>query len=100
MPIRHFGKEYMNFIKGEDAILNRVIFDQLISELTDKERETILMWTKGNTLKEIAQHISLEYEGRTEDTILTTRTIGTRIKKIIKKLKGKIESTPDHSNDD
>lgn len=98
MPIRHFGKEYMNFINGEEAILNRVIFDQLIAELTDKERETILMWSKGSTLREIAHYISLEYEGRTEDTILTTRTIGTRIKKIIKKLQGKIQPTTDNYN--
>jgi hypothetical protein len=87
VPVLHKGPEPEKNTDLEAVILDKVIFDQLLEVLSEKERMTISMWSQGWTLQEIAGFISLNYEGRTEDNLLSPRTLGARVTKILQKLR-------------
>jgi hypothetical protein len=70
----------------EERALDKILTEQLLEHLTGKERETIILWSHGNSLKEIALEISVKYDGRTPDNPLSGRAMGVRIRKIINKL--------------
>jgi hypothetical protein len=70
----------------EDKALDKIVTEQMLEKLTEKERETIVLWSHGNSLKEIALVISVKYDGRTPETPLSGRAMGVRIRKIIHKL--------------
>lgn len=87
MPMVHRGHEIEEVPDIENSVLDRVVFDQFLAILTDKEQETIEMWAQGWTLVEIAAHISCKYDGREKDNPLSPRTFGVRIHKILQRLR-------------
>ena len=70
----------------EELIINKTDVDKFLSLLKLKDRETIWLWASGNTLKEISEYISIKYEGRTQENLLSARAMGARIGKIIERL--------------
>lgn len=75
------------FYGHEDETLNKVTIEQLLSHLKSKEQETIILWSQGKTLEQIAIYISVKYEGRNEDNPLSARAMGVRVHKILDKLR-------------
>ena len=71
-------------IYNEEILLDIVECDQLLETLTEKEQHTIVLWVEGKTLQKIAEIISVKYDGRTEENPLSARTLGSRVKKILK----------------
>lgn len=75
----------------ENKALDKITVSQLLDTLNNKDKETIIMWINGSTLEEIAKHISIKYDNRSVDNPLSAMAMGSRIKKILKKLRKTIE---------
>ena len=67
----------------EDFNLNKIYIEQLLSELEDRELDTIVLLTLGYKAKEIARIISDKYEKK----LLKPHTMMLRIGKILNKLR-------------
>lgn len=75
-----------------DVLLDRVDIERILAQLTPKERDTIWLWLHdGYTLPEVAEIIKDQYPE--ESPNLSGRSIGFRIKTILKKVR-KIAENP------
>jgi hypothetical protein len=83
------GPQYDGLFEPDftDGVLDRITANQFLSCLTPKEHDTIVLWSEGKTLSQIAYYISLQYEGRTPETCLSGRAMGVRVHKILRKLR-------------
>lgn len=71
----------------EDRAINKIAVEQLLATLKDKDRDIIVLWSEGHSLREIAAYISEKYESRPTNMPLTPGTIGARVNKILKRLR-------------
>lgn len=81
------GYEPIDVREGEDKFLEKLTLMELLSTLTPKEQETLILWAQRYTLQDIADKISTKYEPNTRKTPLTGRAMGARIKKLLERLK-------------
>ena len=70
-------------MSSEERSINKVYLEQLLLSLSQKERETVTLWSQGYKPHEIAKLISDKYEKR----LIKPHTIVLRISKILKKLR-------------
>jgi hypothetical protein len=75
----------------ENKLLNTILVSSVVDTLNTKDKETILLWAGGLSLKLIADIIGPKYDGRTSDNPLGSRAMGVRVRKIIKKLQNRVD---------
>lgn len=71
----------------EEMLVNRMLLQDLLALLSDKDRDTILLWAHGYSLADIARYVNEKYERRPSKMPLSASGIGPRIRKILKKLR-------------
>jgi len=81
------GYEPLAAHENEDKYIEGITLTELLSTLTPKEQETLILWAHRHTLQDIADTISLKYESKARKTPLTGRAMGARIKKLLERLK-------------
>jgi hypothetical protein len=87
------GYEPLAVRENEDKYIEQITLIELLSNLTPKERETLILWAQRFTLQDIADKISAKYEPNTRKTPLTGRAMGARIKKLLERLKRLAKTT-------
>jgi hypothetical protein len=86
VPETHSGQEAVAMEGLEDIVLDKILLENLLNQLTLKERETISLWAHRYTYKEIALYLTMKYKEKSGSGVISPSAVGTRIKKILEKL--------------
>ena len=86
-PEIHMGKEALAMFDREDVLLDKVYIEAILGILTEKELDTITMWSQQFTFPEIALFLFRQYGDGRRGKPLSRSGISGRIQKILHKLR-------------